>query len=86
MILGGKTLALPAEAINREVGPCVSLAISPLSVPEFSMGLETDISVFSTTIPKRCEVFSSLFCEHWGTFGEHFFEVRELQKWSSHFD
>ena len=24
------------------------------------MGLETDIPVFSTTIPKRCEVFSSL--------------------------
>ena len=30
------------------------------STPEFSMGLETDIPVFSTTIPKRCEVFSSL--------------------------
>ena len=42
------------------------------------MGLETDISVFSTTIPKRCEVFSSLFANIRRTFGEHhdFFEVR----------
>ena len=46
------------------------------STPEFSMGLETDISVFSTTIPKRCEVFSSLFANIRRTFGEHFFEVR----------
>ena len=30
------------------------------STPEFSMGLETDNPVFSTTMPKRCEVFSSL--------------------------
>ena len=46
------------------------------STPEFSMGLETDISVFCTTIPKRCEVFSSLFANIRRTFGEHFFEVR----------
>jgi hypothetical protein len=46
------------------------------STPEFSMGLETDISVFSTTIPKRCEVFSSLFANIRRTFGEHFFEVQ----------
>jgi len=39
------------------------------------MGLETDNPVFSTTIPKRCEVFSSLFANIRRTFGEHFFEV-----------
>ena len=46
------------------------------STPEFSMGLETDISVFSTTIPKRCEVFSSLSARIRRGFGEDFFEVR----------
>ena len=41
------------------------------------MGLETDIPVFSTTIPKRCEVFSSLNIRR--TFGEHFFEAPKMQ-------
>ena len=40
------------------------------------MGLETDNPVFSTTIPKRCEVFSSLSARIRRGFGEDFFEVR----------
>jgi len=40
------------------------------------MGLETDNPVFSTTIQKLCEVFSSLFRAFLRTFCEHFFEVR----------
>ena len=44
------------------------------------MGLETDIPVFSTTIPKRCEVFSSLSARIRRGFGEDFFEVRAPKK------
>ena len=40
------------------------------------MGLETDNPVFSNTIPKRCEVFSSLSARIRRGFGEDFFEVR----------
>ena len=50
------------------------------STPEFSMGLETDNPVFSTTIPKRCEVFSSLSARIRRGFGEDFFEVRAPKK------
>ena len=51
-------------------------SLRPNSTPEFSMGLETDNPVFSTTIPKRCEVFSSLSARIRRGFGEDFFEVR----------
>ena len=40
------------------------------------MGLETDNPGFSTTIPKQCEVFSSLSARIRRGFGEDFFEVR----------
>ncbi len=59
------------------IGPAViNTHTKTHSTPEFSMGLETDNSVLSTTIPKRCEVFSSFFANIRRTFGEHFFEVR----------
>jgi hypothetical protein len=43
------------------------------STPEFSKGLETDNPVFSTTMPKRCEVISSLLRAFFASIRRAFF-------------
>jgi hypothetical protein len=79
------TLKLSRGTPGNALAVSMPAAAHPRVLDPFHTGIfETDNPVFSTTVPKRCEVFSSLFPAFFANIRRTFF--RELRKCSSHFD